>query len=414
MNESHLSKLRLLFSRNPKLHVSVMIALLFIIVSNMRPAIIGQKMGLLIIPVVVYFVLAAIIWKSSIPLRRIKNPFLYTYILIVFYLFFQMLLVGVESEVGALSVLAMLFFGYIPFILGDIVAARKISKILVGICVVLGMSYIVTMGLAVFGSYIYLFSVDLPTHTDWVYQLQIMFPFSPVYDSGAKVGSLVFPRAIGFMREPGLYQMVLIISFWMVDIYQFRYSRWLKFFLIISLIFTFSTAGYVLFLVTIGLRYFVKSRRKALFFLIGLPVIMGIFYFLLTTQSQFGLIQKFHNRSGLSRLEVTLKAIDLIATHPLMGIGFHNRIQGMQLGINFLGTTAQIGILGVAVFLFPFFYVWTKIKSLDIAYFCIWLTLLTTMLFSQPLYDKPITYLILSFLMISTSNQSKKQSLDAA
>ncbi len=395
------------------LHFSALIAIFFIVISNLRPAILGQKWGILLLGIAIYFLVTILIWRPTIIKSRIVNPFFLSYILIVVYVLIHIFFLRLENNLGAVTVLFMILFGYIPYLIGQEITGRTIAKVLIFICCGFGISYIITMLLALSEIYISLFTIDLETHTNWVYKLPIMFPFSPVYDAGALVGGVVFPRAIGFMREPGLYQMVLIIAFWMVDIYKFHWSLLMKAILITSLVFTFSTAGYLLFLFTISIRFYKKSKRKSLFYLMGLPFISGIFYFLLTTTSQFGLVRKFHNRSGLSRLEDTLNAIDIIAKHPLTGIGFHNRMPGMDLGINFLGTMAQIGIVGVIVFLIPYIYVAIRIRNFDIAYTCIWLSLFVTMLFSQPLYDKAFSFLILSFLMIVTINYPKIKSINA-
>ncbi|MFT7237017.1 MAG: hypothetical protein ACI93L_001099 [Cyclobacteriaceae bacterium] len=395
-----------LSNKKIKIGFSVVIAIFFIIVSNLRPGIMGQKLGSILILAVLYLVFVLLLLKPKISLIRIQSPFIFSYVAIVFYLIFQMTFIGLENPKGAISVLFMISLGYLPFLFGDAKAARTFAKYLVIICLLLGLSYILTFILASLKIYFYLFTINIPTHTGWVYELPIMFPFSPVYDAGAKVGSLLLPRAIGFMREPGLYQMVLIVAFWMVDIYDFKKALLIRTVLILSLIFTFSTAGYFLFLITVVVKIFSSSKKKAMIIFLGLPILASILYFLFTTESQFGLAQKFNNRSGLSRLEVTLKAIELITENPFMGIGFHNRINGMELGINFLGTTAQIGLIGVFVFLFPFIFTLLKIRKQGVAFISIWLCLLTTMLFSQPLYDKPITYLVLSFLILSVPNKT--------
>jgi hypothetical protein len=357
-----------LSNKKIKIGFSVVIAIFFIIVSNLRPGIMGQKLGSILILAVLYLVFVLLLLKPKISLIRIQSPFIFSYVAIVFYLIFQMTFIGLENPKGAISVLFMISLGYLPFLFGDAKAARTFAKYLVIICLLLGLSYILTFILASLKIYFYLFTINIPTHTGWVYELPIMFPFSPVYDAGAKVGSLLLPRAIGFMREPGLYQMVLIVAFWMVDIYDFKKALLIRTVLILSLIFTFSTAGYFLFLITVVVKIFSSSKKKAMIIFLGLPILASILYFLFTTESQFGLAQKFNNRSGLSRLEVTLKAIELITENPFMGIGFHNRINGMELGINFLGTTAQIGLIGVFVFLFPFIFTLLKIRKQGVAF----------------------------------------------
>lgn len=373
----------------------------------MRPAILGQKLSLIFIPLAFSSLLFALFWKSQIKIERILNPFIGILVLQIGYVLFQVIVLGSEGIIGVLISLNLISFGFITFAIGNYNIARQFAKTLVIICSIFSLSYVITYILFLFGIKIELFTINLTTHTEWIYKLPVMFPFSPVYTAGALVGDTMIPRAVGFFREPGLYQMVLIISYWAVEIFEFRKAKVYKFLLVISLIFTFSTAGYMLLLMTIAWGYFMKSRRKFLFLVSALPLLLGLTYYVVTSQSQFGLARKFDNESGRSRLEATLAAMEIIREKPLMGIGYHNTSNGIELGINFLGTVAQIGLIGVCLFLFPFLYTFIKVRKNHIGFICILLVLLFTMLFSQPLYDKPITYLILSILLLSIENQER-------
>ena len=315
---------------------------------------------------------------------------------------FQILFVGYSSITGAIATLSYIFIGFLLILILDGDTVRKFSKLLVGICVFFGVSYLITYALYVLSGNSYnSFIINLATHTDYVYELEILFPFSPVYNGTANVAGLKLPRAIGMMREPGLYQMVIIISYWLQDFYKFKYNLFIKFILIFSLIVTFSTAGYALLLGTIIWKMFKNLDQNRIGYLLGgIPIVIALIYGLIFSESQFGIMEKFDSQSGASRLGATITSLELIKENPLFGIGFHVEPNNIEIGINFLGTIAQLGIIGSFIFLIPSFYTWIKIKDGPVQVVNIFFVLILTMLFAQPIYDKPITYLVLSILLV--------------
>ncbi|CAN5194623.1 hypothetical protein BH23BAC3_BH23BAC3_14230 [soil metagenome] len=381
---------------------SGLIILLMILILNMRPAIMGQLFGAIYSGLLVTLIAIIAFWKRKIYLKKGRLKYIAAAVMMAMYVFFQILFVGFSSFSGAIATLAYIFIGVLIILIIDRDKARNFSKVLIGICVLFGISYLITyINFLVFGNSYTVYIINLPTHTDYVYELEILFPFSPVYNGTANIAGLKMPRAIGMMREPGLYQMVLIIAYWLQDLYKFRYNIFIKFILIFSLIITFSTAGYALLLGTIMWKMFKNLGQNRLKYLIGgIPVVLILFYVLIFSESQFGIIEKFDSQSGASRLGATIVSLELIKENPLFGIGFHLNPNNVEIGINYLGTIAQLGIIGSLIFLMPIFYTWLKIKDGPIQVVNIFIVLVLTMLLAQPIYDKPLTFLFLSMLLV--------------
>lgn len=410
MTKSHLFKLVKINKNILSITLSSLVVLLMLFLVNLRPAIVGQIFGATYSILLILLLLIILIKRIKIKMNSIKLQFISAAIVMLFYVIFQIFFVGYNSMLGSIATLVYLFIGFSQIVIIDHDSIKKFSKLLIGICVFLSINYLVTYAIFILSSNLYITYVfNLATHTEYIYELKIMFPFSPVYNGTANIASLKMPRAIGMMREPGLYQMIILISYWLQDFYRFKYDLLVKSLLIFSLIVTFSTAGYALFLVTMIWKIFNKSyKNRILYLFVGVPILMILIYFVIFSQSQFGILEKFESKSGLSRIGASITSLELISQNPLFGIGFHVEPNNIEIGINYLGTVAQLGIIGSLIFLTPSIYTWMKIKDGPIQLINILFVIILTMLFAQPIYDKPLTYLFLSVLLI-LNIKSKKQ-----
>lgn len=276
---------------------------------------------------------------------------------------------------------------------------HQFSKYLIGILILFAISYLITFSFLAVNISFHLGDIVLPTRGTNVAIYPVYFPFSPMYNGGAKIGATLVPRAIGFIREPGLLQMIVIMGYWIIEYYSWKYKRLMQIFLLVLLLFTFSTAGYLLFLFTFFVKavYSIKrlSWSKISLYISGIVLALIL---LIGSSSQFGIEKKFGAKSGVSRVEAVLYTLDAIKRSPVFGIGFNEIPGDVELGINFLATIGQIGILGTIIFLIPYVFTFFKIRKLGYELLNIYFVLMATMFFSQPLYDKAISFLFLSFL----------------
>lgn len=389
--------------------ISGLIVLLLLVTLNLRPAILGQAFGALYSVILISLVVLTFLWRNKIKFNSVKIKYISAVFFMAFYLLFQILFIGYSSVIGTIATFAYIFIGFLIILIIDNNTIKKFSKLLIVLCVFFGISYLITYTILLLSGNSYSsYVINLATHTDYVYKLEVLFPLSPVYNGTANIAGLKLPRAIGIMREPGLYQMVLIISYWLQDLYKFRYNLFIKSILIFSLIITFSTAGYGLLLGTIMWKIFKNlDKNRVKYLLGGMPLIILLFYVLIFSESQFGIIEKFDSQSGLSRLGATLTSLELIRENPLFGIGFHVEPNDIEIGINYLGTIAQLGLIGAIIFLMPLIYTWFQIKDGPIQLKNIFIVLVLTMLLAQPIYDKPLTFLMLSILLVMVDKTNK-------
>jgi hypothetical protein len=84
-------------------------------------------------------------------------------------------------------------------------------------------------------------------------------------------------RAVGLYREPGVYQMVTAISYFALDFVQIRRKKLLRVLSLFSLLSTFSTAGYVIFLGCLVYKSLLIRRGRLWLRVVSMVVLAGLF-----------------------------------------------------------------------------------------------------------------------------------------
>ena len=238
---------------------------------------------------------------------------------------------------------------------------------------------------------------------DDTYEAIWAFPYSLYLGGVNEIGPIRFHRATGFVREPGIYQILVTISYFGVDFLQVRYKRLLKGLLLANLFLTFSTAGWGAFAAS-WLYYNVFSSRgqgisplRALGQRMWALMLSGpLVYYVLFAEAKASVSQKLAGPSGQVRLLQATQALEEFWSSPLLGAGWGNP---SVPGIHFLGVLAEVGLIGVAIIaLFTFVPVWTFIRRRHpVLVFLV--PLILTMLFSQPIFGKTIYFLILALVI---------------
>ena len=403
------------YNLNLTISSGLVIALYCFLIANMRPAIVGQKFGTLYSIFILCVLLTYFFIKGNSKIRLFNETKIFAVLCLMmfFYTCLQLLLISPNTIIDAVKVFIFIFLGIAPIFILKKSDIEYFSKILIYINTGIGTSYLISYGLLiVLGVKLTIGTISLPMTGDYVYEFDILVPFSPIYNGMANIGGTLFPRAIGYLREPGLYQMIIIISYWLQDLYKFKGDVFIKTVLLSSLLFTFSTAGFVIFFITLIMKY-IRSLKRINFwyFLVLIPFFMGLAYLIIFTNNQFSILNKFSNTSGLSRLEAIITSLELIKQHTFFGVGFHISPNNIPIGINYLGTIAQLGVIGTSIFLSPFLYVFIKIRKKEYHFLNIFIAITLTMILAQPIYDKAIVYLFLSMLLIISKNEISKDQM---
>ena len=132
-----------------------------------------------------------------------------------------------------------------------------------------------------------------------------------------------------------------------------------------------------------------QTLKKALYLLPAIPL-AGWFVF---GESTHNLLAKLGSGSAAVRFASLTRAMSVIREHPLLGIGYGDP---NVPAIHFLGAVGQIGILGVvmvcAVLIVPNVQLlWKRDPILVLL-----IPVVLTTLFSQPLYDKALFFLLIA------------------
>ncbi len=385
-------------------------ALIFLLALNFRPAILGQTFGEFWIAFTIILVFLWALTVFKIKMNEFNRLLLWSFFLFYFYICLQSFYLT-KRIVEPLIVTVFNFIGLLPILFISRKSYDYILNFILKSLLVASILYVITYLLFFINEkYAFtLFNFEVPTNKEIsYYQLKIIFPFSPVYVGRAVVGSYSMPRAIGFFREPGIFQLFLIVIFFI------HYSKNKKtdiflFSIILLLLFTFSTAGLALFVFGMLIYFFMMGKISlGRVFLTSIFIIPASIFMVFTT-SQFGIITKFQNKSGLDRIGAILDSFEILKTNALLGVGYGNTKSYTFEAVNFIGSLGQIGLLGFIIYLIPYLYVFVKIKSSE--FLAPFVALIATIFFSQPIYDKPISYIMLFFIYHSYCDKYKADNL---
>jgi len=390
-------------------HIYLLLSsILVLLIFNSRPAIFGQVYG------GIYFLFTGFIflltfWASN--KNKVGKEIFYIllfYIFLYFYYVIQYIIIGTSDISEIFSSFLLLSIGFLGFIVLKKEVFFFSVKILNYFYLVLFSSYLITLLMYGLNQEFLITQLNIESAGGRDVLFPVYFPFSITYDGLVRIFGEYFPRAIGNYREPGLLQMVLIILFWINHIYKIEKYKLFNTSLILLLILTFSTAGYALFLITIVI-YFITNYKLKISHYFYICLAIGLFGLFAGFEGRFGLLQKLDSQSGLMRIQAALVSIELLKENPLFGIGLYQDYMNYTIGINFIGTMAQIGIIGTILVLLPIFYTGSLILKSNKKYlFVIWAPLVFTLLFSQPLYDKALSLFILMVIVFLLKNEFSK------
>lgn len=382
--------------------LGVPLILVFFIL-NARPAILGQLYG-------------DVFWGISFvaflffgfQYKRIRVPICSQRILLFYFLFFLYLLIqgfwlGLNNFFDVVKSFLLFSIGMyaILFLEGDKIV--KVIRIVSIVYAVFAVSYLITFFLAFIGIRYQLFEISLPMSKTFSYTFPVLFPFSPVYTGQVRLLTEYFPRAIANFREPGLLQMVLIGLFWLNYFLKTKKYIVINTLLVLLLIFTFSSAGYIAFFLSVVYFYFFSGRLKLKRVFLLIPFLFLFVFILFYSDTQFSLSDKVDSQSGLIRMRAAIISIELLKENLLWGIGFQRGFHGLDIGVNFLGTAAQLGGLGTVLSLLPIVFSTVFVFKNNRLFVTVLIPVFLTMFFSQPLYDKSIlVFFLLLTVFLST------------
>jgi O-antigen ligase len=174
-------------------------------------------------------------------------------------------------------------------------------------------------------------------------------------------------RIFGTFLDPTFLSLIIVfglllsIYLW-IDKWNWKYF-FITAFLLISLAFTYSRAGYLAFAAGVGVIIYFKRRFKNLMFLIGGLAILA----LLLPTSKNNSIELFRTFSAVARIDNYKTTLQIFSKSPIFGVGYNNMCIAYQkyIGVqpfsshacsgsdsSLLLVLATTGITGFIVFVF--------------------------------------------------------------
>lgn len=273
----------------------------------------------------------------------------------------------------------------------------------------LSVSYIVTNVLLLAGGFsmsdltYYIFQLPQPGNRPF-YDIRVLLPFSPMVGFGNyQLLGLDLGRAIGYMREPGIFQIVLIMSYFGLDFLELKYTRTYKVLLAVCLFFTFSTAGLGAFIASYFYYHFVSKNEKkgkllkrALVKLLSILAIVPLGYWFIFTDMKFGLMEKLTYSSGQVRIGQYETGYNHIMENPLAGVGFSSNVVE---GGNLISVAAEVGLIGLLLIFLVISAPNVKLIKHRHPVLVFLVPVILTSLLAQPLFDKALLYITLSLVV---------------
>lgn len=269
------------------------------------------------------------------------------------------------------------------------------------------------------GSLTYWFTVAL----SFAYPIERFFLFRlherGYYTDTLEAGSVYFPSTIAYQiihaksvdlirnqwlfREAGIAQMFFVWSF-IAASYIYVKNKTIKLFLILGALSTLSTV----ILLTLPLAMFInvlaKSDRfnsmrppiRTAIFLVFIFTGAGVGYYAIQAAPFIGIAAKSRDAtvSVTNRLSASTGGLSDLERHPL-GTGLYSSDEH-NAGINYLGASQYIGIPGILLLLAVYFAAFYSSRN-RYASMALISPIFITGLFSQPIIDAPLVYVLLFF-----------------
>lgn len=353
-----------------------------------RPSVFGQQwttLGVLFIGFAFFVHLIEHSVRREIRLNRTHRYVLVFSVLVWLYFLVHSHLLNVQNFDFVIK-LVMTMLAVIPMmaiLLSDETLNYKFFRGMIKFLIFISISYYVSFILSLFLSWDKIAMFDVVVEGYGV--KSIYFPLTHIYGFQ---GFDQLPRLGGFFRESGILQMFIIWAYFNLHSYNLDTKK-VKISLIFGLIATFSTIGAAIFLAVFAIKLFFNQRK-----FISL-VIMPIGIYAAYNLPLLGIKAKASiNTASISDRSMSMsEGIKMLAKHPF-GVGLYNGELGTNSGINLIANSQAIGIIGIILILTLYYLPMITAEDKK-SFFLSSAPIVFTSLFSQPLIDAPLVYILL-------------------
>ncbi|OCT10704.1 hypothetical protein A8709_22980 [Paenibacillus pectinilyticus] len=369
----------------------IKVYLLFISLMCLRPAAFGGDFTILGISCCL---LCLYIYFLQNSLKRVfqfrKNYLLIIVLVCTYWVYIMLQATLTSSPIASSDILKGAITGVITIIsfaimISDEGIRYKLFRLFIQMMIFLCASYIVTLTISILTPIekLKIFSFI----TDDVNYRSVYFPFTPIYGVMTVQGH-VFQRFLGIFRESGISQAFMIWAIMSLNKYGLGFKR-NTILLLGGIIGTLSTAGIAVYMGTIAVRMILNKRYI-------IPIIVFPFvYYLIMYAPYIGISNKMvtHSTSITDRTGAMSFSMRMFTQH-VFGIGVGNSPIETNGGINLIASLHMIGIIGLVIVLL-IYTLPIVIASDKKSYILGILPLFITALFSEPIYDSPIMFIMI-------------------
>jgi hypothetical protein len=358
----------------------------------MRPALFGHLFNelFILLPlaglVLLYIVLGyrIVVAQSKLVLLGITAAFLG-------WVFFQILMLdpgGAYDGFVIVVTIPAVVIGCILLITNS--DAELVLKAIVVVMTLLSVSQLVTYGLFFLG-----FERSILIMERYIYDyvaspLKLYFPYTFTLHNVGIAGHKL-ERAGGLFREPGLYQLFIVTSYFALDFIRVRRKNLLRGLFIFSLLTTFSAAGYVMFVGCLVYKNLFIRRGRWPLRLVSLVVVGGMFLAFASVPF-WGLNDKMSRNVG--RISSPIISWEFLLQKPISGYSITAEQPVFSgAGVSLLTSLHKLSFVGLCLYLGLILYAVHKHYTLQTL--VLLLPVLGTLLMSQPLYEKAFTFFML-------------------
>ena len=295
-------------------------------------------------------------------------------------------------------------------------------RIMLFVCFFNLILYIIDVYLFQFSKSLPSFLPDLEAWDGHIFKNYIFY-FVRIGLDGNSVPHSSFIRNIGFFWEGGAYQyflnIALILSLYVKKNPIFSFPNWI---LVISIITTFSTTGYLIMTVVLASIVMGKSSKRMFFvkILIIIPLLLTVMFSPVIFNKLFDTDSREYVGSTQRRVLDTVIDYNVFRDNPLLGIGLENlegwksystQLSGGSSSSNSLTNyLSKIGLLGFLITLYPFMRFDLKNKMNQMILLCNILSILSQNFMLTPIFllsmsllhqqgfVKPLLFRILAFI----------------
>jgi hypothetical protein len=187
---------------------------------------------------------------------------------------------------------------------------------------------------------------------DW----SLYYPVT-VTEGSTQFGNQEIPRACGLFREPGIFQMFLVTSFFSIDFIRVKWPQLIKALLFGGILLTFSTIGVPVFFALLIYRSVMQRRATRKIIALALSTSLSVIIFLSVGDS-LGISRKLDPVHGTdNRSAGIIDSMTAVADHPIMGYGITNRINVIVRkeeaieGVCLFASIHRFGLVGLLLYL---------------------------------------------------------------